>query len=403
MKMRKWLSVSLTLCLLLGLAGGASVSAITYQNLGLDVVNLTQECIDRSLQQMGNSTRLANVMRRAEAGEEITIAFIGGSITYGSGMIDKDGSKADRFTEHVQGWFEEHFPKATVHLVNAGLPATGSLLGVFRAPEDIWQHKPDLFVIEFAVNEGTSLASQQANESLIRTAMSMENDPAVLYLMMCKPSGTGWHDPDGKTKLANHYDLPVVSFSTGVKTAVQLGVAQLADFNADGTHPNKMGHAATGLFLINYLEKVYADYQNTPQDVPELPEPMYGEPLKHVLKLTSLNHAPSSTGSFQIDDNASMWGQFKNGWSVHDGGTKPIVFEVEAKRVYIPYQKSTTNDGKAKVTVNGVPVDILSSRADYNQVGTALVFDSETTKKVTVEIEVVQGTHFVLSGLWISY
>ncbi len=403
MNIRKILSVIVCLCLLCCFGYNHSVLAVSYRNLDLSFAGLTQECVDRSLQKLGNTTRLSNVMRRAEAGEEITIAFIGGSITYGSGMLSQNGSKSDRFSNHVQKWFEEKFPKATVNLVNAGLPSTGSLIGVFRGEQDIWQYEPDLLVIEFAVNEGTSLISQQGCEALIRHAMQMENDPAVMFLMMCKTSGSGWHDPEGKTQLANHYDLPVVSFAAGINAAQQLGVAKLTDFNADGTHPNQKGHAATSLFLINYLEQVYAGYQEAPKEVNPLPEAMYGEPHKHVLTLNSQNFMPTSTGSFAVSDNASMYDQFDHGWVCSDGGTEAFTFEVEAKRVYIPYQKSLTNNGKIKVTVNGVPVSIVYGYNTYDQLGTALVFESDTTKKVTVEIEMVAGKHFALSGIWISY
>ena len=182
MKMKRTLAVVMTVCMLIGLCCGTSVSAVTYKNLGLDIVNLSETSVAASLQRLGNTTRLANVMKRAAKGEEITIAFIGGSITFGSGS---GGGAQDRFSELAQGWFQDKFPKAKINLINAGYPATGSTVGLFRSEEEIFQYEPDLLVVEFAVNEGSGLLPDQSSEALIRHAMRQENEAAVLFLTMC--------------------------------------------------------------------------------------------------------------------------------------------------------------------------------------------------------------------------
>ena len=45
----------------------------------------------------------------------------------------------------------------------------------------------------------------------------------------------------------------------------------------------------------------------------------------------------------------------------------------------------------------------MAARADYDQIGMEMVYDGETTKKLTIEISVEQGVHFELIGLWIGY
>ncbi len=403
MKRCKGLCLVIGLFLLFGMFGGLSASAFTYAELGGVMVKLNQDCVDVSLMQLGDITRMANVMRRAQNGEEITIGFIGGSITYGSGMIDNDGTNMDRFSEHVQAWFREKFPNAVCNLVNAGLPATGSLIGTFRAPTDLFAAKPDLVVIEYAVNEGADHSSQESTEALIRNAFALENDPAVMLLFMATKGGNGWNSQDGKAELGRYYDLPMISWADGVRRAFALGLATPDDFDADGTHPNKNGHAAVSQFIINYLEQVYASLDTAPTETPAVPEPLYSDDLRYVKALSSANFAPSSLGSFLISDNACMYEQFKQGWTVN-GGSEPFVFECEAKRVYIPYQRSTSSNGVVQVTVNGVPVKLLEAKAaSYNQLGAALVFESDTTKKVTVELKLVSGSSFQLSGIWLAY
>ena len=41
--------------------------------------------IERSLMQLGDTRRIKNMIERAKAGEDVTIAYIGGSITQGAG------------------------------------------------------------------------------------------------------------------------------------------------------------------------------------------------------------------------------------------------------------------------------------------------------------------------------
>ena len=406
MKQKKILCLALALCLLVGLVCSSSVLPAgandSYAALSYESAGINQDVVDASLMSMGDSTRLAAVMKRAAAGEEITIGFIGGSITYGSGVIDKGGTANDRFSNLVQAWFADRFPQATVNLVNCALPETGSLMGQFRVEDELLQYNPDLVVIEFAVNDGGSYGNRESTEALIRACMDRENDPAVMMLMMA--TGSGWNSQTDKAINGSYYNLPMVSFKNGIDKVVELGLGTRKDFDSDGTHPNIKGHAATALFMINWLEKVYADYETINTDtIPALPDPMFDEDLKHVEVFGNTNITPVSKGSFVETNNASIYSYFKNGWQVTDGGKEAITFEVEAKRVYVASLLGPTHDGTALVTVNGAPVATWNGYHSYRKQANTLVFESDTTKKVQITVQVVEGSTFVLSGLWVAY
>ena len=402
MKKCKVVCLVTMLCVLFALFGGISANAYMYTELG-SMTLLNQECLDASLMYQGDMTRIANVMRKAERGEDITIAFIGGSITFGSGMSDNDGTAMDRFSEHVQAWFREKYPDTVCRLVNAGLPATGSMIGTFRADKDVIEHKPDLLVIEYAVNEGTSYGTNETSEALIRKMFALDNDPAVMFLFMATKGGSGWGDPAGKYELAQYYGVPCISWRNGVNKAFDLGLATSDDFDADGTHPNKNGHAAVSKFIIHYLEKVYAQLDSVPTEAGEVPAAKYTDDFTYTKHLTSTAFAPSELGSFAVSGSACMYSQFKDGWVSSEAG-EPLVFECEAKRLYIPYQARTDSTGVALVRVNGVPCAYLNAKSDdYARLQSALVFQADTTKKLKVEIEHVSGTPFELSGIWLAY
>ena len=80
------------------------------------------------------------VFTRAERGEPLRYVAIGGSITQASG----DGWAGE--------WLRRQFPKSDVTVVNSGMSATGSSLGIFRIERDIIAHQPDLVAIDTAAD-----------------------------------------------------------------------------------------------------------------------------------------------------------------------------------------------------------------------------------------------------------
>ena len=96
-----------------------------------------------------NYSRLKKLLRRAAQGEELTIGFLGGSITQGSLSSTPETCYAYR----VYQWFVRTFPQATFHYVNGGIGGTDSFYGVSRAVTDVLMYQPDFVVVDFSVND----------------------------------------------------------------------------------------------------------------------------------------------------------------------------------------------------------------------------------------------------------
>ena len=65
----------------------------------------------KAVSNAGNQYRIKNVMKRATAGESITVGFLGGSITQGCAATHPDKCYAHKVYE----WFCESFPKADIY------------------------------------------------------------------------------------------------------------------------------------------------------------------------------------------------------------------------------------------------------------------------------------------------
>lgn len=79
-----------------------------------------------------DESALMNVISRAEAGGELVIGFLGGSITQGSLSSSADTC----YAALVYQWWVRSFPRAAFHYVNAGIGGTDSLYGAAVSIKD---------------------------------------------------------------------------------------------------------------------------------------------------------------------------------------------------------------------------------------------------------------------------
>lgn len=117
-------------------------------------------------------------MMRAENGEELTIGFLGGSITQGSLVTKSENCYAYR----VYSWWKEKFPKAEFHYVNSGIGGTTSHFGVARIVPDLLVYQPDVVIVDFSVNDEPNDFFQETYEGAIRKLLTWDSEPAIILL-----------------------------------------------------------------------------------------------------------------------------------------------------------------------------------------------------------------------------
>ena len=190
-------------------------------------------------------------MRRAAAGEELTLGFLGGSITQ-----DSLASKHEYcYAYRVYKWWEETFPKARFHYVNAGIGGTDSLYGVSRAVTDMLMYQPDFVVVDFSVNDEPGEFFQETYEGVIRRLLSWSSRPAVMLLNNVYYD-TGSNAQEYHNQVGDWYHLPHISVKDTVWRRMKAGEYKREELTPDGLHPNDKGHGLVAAEITEYLEQV---------------------------------------------------------------------------------------------------------------------------------------------------
>ncbi len=233
---------------------------------------------------------------QAEAAHELRIAFLGGSIT-----------AADGWRPLTMTRLRGLLPNTKLTEINAGLPGTGSDLGVCRVGRDVLRHRPDLVFVEFAVNDASTPPAQieRAIEGIVRQVKTA--NPAADLCFVYTISTPGLPDllpgigsvPEGKLlnkqfspgrfpaaavameRVAEHYGLPSLHF--GVEVARRVAVGELvfkgtaADgdraFSLDGVHPTATGHR----IYFEQLAAALPDFFASQSPTRPLPPPLHAD------------------------------------------------------------------------------------------------------------------------------
>ncbi len=264
----------------------ASVSVKFYLNDGYAAPDQEEESavdtssdvyrrmIARSLMQLGDTERLKQVIQKARNKEEVTLSYIGGSITQGAGAAPVN---TECYAYLSYKGFMEKYDTEQVDFVKAGVGGTPSELGMLRFERDVLRDgskTPDVVVIEFAVNDEGDETHGVCYESLVRKALKLPNHPAVILLFSV--FANDWNLQDRLRCVGETYNLPMVSVLDAVSPQFlgqQEKVISKNQFFYDMFHPSNLGHKIMADCLLNLLDQTeksdgnIEESKRTPVDV----------------------------------------------------------------------------------------------------------------------------------------
>ena len=337
-----------------------------------------------------NLSRLKNCMLRAEKGEEITIGFLGGSITQGSLSTKPENCYAYR----IFSWWKKEFPKAQFHYVNGGIGGTSSHFGVSRAVTDVLMYQPDVVIVDFSVNDEADDFFQETYEGVIRKLLTWSSVPAVILLNNVYYD-TGENAEKYHNSVGDWYQIPHVSIKDTLYKKMKAGMYTREELTPDGLHPNDTGHGLVAAEIITFLESVKNGMHESEEDI-SLPEPMTANAYEQARRLTIREISPKLMG-FRADteEKRGHLDFFKNGWIGRKAGDK-ILFETTASCIAVQYRKTIRKPAlRARMVLDGQTgqAKVLDGNFEEDW-GDCLYLESilhhGERKKHTVEIEVME-------------
>lgn len=372
---------------------------------------LNKETREKSVLSTGNNARVKKAIAKARAGEEVNLAFIGGSITEGEGAKPNDKCYAS-LTAKAFGERYGVNGGENVHYVNAGMSGTPSSLGIVRYERDVVDKlgkTPDILFIEFAVNDYGECTKGGGYEGLIRRGL--KSGAAVVLVFSIFKSDTKQSNrvmeseyiPYGK-----HYDLPMVSMGDAVQD--RLSDEFLTWYYNDAYHPTGAGHQLMSdciMTVIKSIGREAAEEDNI--DSANLPAPKKTDAFTDMKTIwadtdVSTQSAVKSfdKGGFSGTDKAVWKYQHSDGASAFpvnfmhtaDSGDGSLKATIHCKSLIVVTKYSATKTtGKAELWVDGEKVNTLSGydTGGWNQAVPALGFSSDTAAEHQIEIKMAEG------------
>ena len=361
--------------------------------------------IEKTIVSTGNNYRMKKVLSKIRNGEKVYIAAIGGSVTEGAGPEKFTDGYAYQFFRALKAKYAPGEGK-NLYFNDAGLSGTGSLLGVVRYQKDVVEvlgHKPDLLIVEFAVNDNGDTICQRSFEGIIGQALAENEECAVLALYCAASYG---NTSLQKKPVADYYSVPQVNMLEVVNDAMKTGLFSKEQYYSDYVHPTLDGHRIMCeclMTLVDKMDKAKADTKAV------IPAKAFKEPSMIGMKqiFGDDENVKITAGGFNQKDKSCQTlkktnaSNFPINWN-HKMNAKPderpFKMEINCKNLVFVYKVQSANSaekfGKADVFVDGKKIATYDGGKEggWNNCEPNLIIDQPAAGPHTVEVKMAKGS-----------
>jgi acyl-CoA thioesterase-1 len=186
-------------------------------------------------------TKIAHLRATLDQGDNVTVAGLGDSLTYGW-MVGQG------YFERFVSILEAHWPEAGINSINAGIPGD-TALGGLRRIDTVLKEKPTLVLIQFGLNDlfsGVDLTSFEESYQQITTRVTDASAIPILVISSPLPN------PSEQEKATLYYDIirnlghklgiPVADTDLHFRNSLEMQNNPESLFLDDGSHPSDQGH-----------------------------------------------------------------------------------------------------------------------------------------------------------------
>ena len=375
--------------------------------------------IEKSLINQGNNARLKKAFAKARAGEDVTVAFIGGSITQGAGAVPINMNCYAYLTFEGLCQMLGRGTDENLHYIKAGVGGTPSELGMLRYEKDVLRDGeviPDIVVIEFAVNDEGDETKGVCYDSLTRKVYNGPGKPAVILLYAV--FSNDWNLEERLTPVGEKYNLPMVSTRRSVveqfyQTKEEGNVIAKSQFFYDCFHPANPGHRIMADGILNMLRRADEADADEELDITTIAAPI-GADFEHVFTFDAAMDAAKLESLGIVMDRGSFTGtdtdiqcveknldsfaspELPDNWMYEgtcQGGIEPFSFDTECSAVLLMYKDSASVEvGEALVYVDGeLKLEVDPHIVGWTHCNALIVINEKETKMHHVEVRIKSG------------
>ncbi len=311
----------------------------------------------------------SDLARRAEAGESLTVVFLGGSLTWGANGTDPERTS---YRAHIARRLAARWPKAHWNCVDSAIGGTGSRLGIFRFARDVARHKPDLVFLDHTVNDGGPGQSDPDRlascEAVVRSCVADLQVPTVFMVLAAGDMVHGDIDTQpiraAHLAIAKAYSLPAGDAVKLISSRIASGALQHAaiwDNPKDGCHPGNLGYAL-------YAEAGWAALEQAVAAGTRCAAPaqmLHADTYRTVARVPLAGLAPLPAGwkagapariSAWHDCLMSRWLDSVAVAERAPGATEPAAWELRFRGATVMlFGECTVTSGKLRVLIDGKP------------------------------------------------
>ncbi len=370
---------------LLSLGEGISI-LFAARNLLLTVIQISLLIMLMGTARLNAVASFAEFDQSAREGKPLTVAFLGGSLTWGAQATNPNKTS---YRALIENRLETTYPDAHFHFVDAAIGGTGSQLAAFRLQRDVLAYHPDLVFLDFTVNDSAHASPDPdrmaAYESIVRRLVH-KGIPVVQVILPVKrdiqPNPPKRPLDAAHKTVGKAYGLAIADAVGFTREHVESGDTTpdvLWDIENDQTHPGDAGYAV-------YAQAVWQAYERAVAEalVSNIPEEMLFEDTYMSLAripFSQFNELPAGWRVGKPHRNAIAFDFVCSRWMdticiaehTESQSPEPLILNVHARNVML-FGEATQNSGSYQVIVdNGPPRTISSHCKDGNMRSVAAI------------------------------
>ena len=367
-----------------------------------------REMIGRSVIQTGNTSRIHESIIKAQNGEDVTIAFIGGSITQGAGAVPINTAC---YAYRTFDAFSRKYAvdRSRMHFIKAGIGGTSSELGVVRYEKDVTEDgrkSPDIVIVEYAVNDAGDETGGDCYEGLVRKILQSPGSPAVILLFSV--FADDYNLQERFIPIGERYALPMISIKNAVTPQFALsskdgGVIKRSSFFYDCFHPSNTGHQ----IMADCLAALFCKAEESSDiQAQELPEPVRSADFEDIHMVSRRNFADTlyctDAGDFteydtdlqcvERDMSAEPAAAFADNW-MHIKGKGEFRCRIECRLLVLLFKDSGSSEyGRAEVYADGCFVRMTDPlKVGWTHDNAAVIIRDRETSVHEITIKMTDG------------